>query len=71
MDHAGFMLKQPLVPDVHTGIAAGVAGHMSGQVPYQWPREDHRHAHIGQHGGDVGEPSASSHQAGGGTLTQQ
>ena len=61
MFHEGAVLEHPLIPDVHTGIAAGVTGQVRGDVRQQRPGEGHGDADITQHGGEVGVPRASCH----------
>ena len=42
----GFMLEHPLVPDIHTRIAAGIARERGAQVQGQRPREGERDEQI-------------------------
>ncbi len=67
----GALLEDPLVPDVHAGVAAGVAGQVRGEIGQQRPGINRRNAHIAQHCREVGEPRAMSHWEGRATLAQR
>jgi hypothetical protein len=57
------LVKHPLVPHVHTGIAARITREMSRQVKRQRPREGKRCQYVAEDDGERGSNS-SSHGAG-------
>ena len=49
-----FLVEDPLVPDVHTGIAAGITSEVSPKIEEQWPREGTGDQPVAKHDGELG-----------------
>jgi hypothetical protein len=54
--------KDPLVPDIHAGIAGGRPGQVRFQVQAEWPGEEERRDRISQDGPGVLAPRGREHE---------